>query len=624
MTLLRHFGVPALLLRQACRLLNAFFGKGRRHPYRRPVLRTLCFEDLEERSVPATFTVLNVLDSGVGSLRQAILDSNNSPGLDTITFSIGSGMKTILPTSSLPTITDPVFIDATTQPGFTGTPIIELDGHLAGAVANGLTISAGKSIVRDLVINRFAGNGIELDGGTNSLIEGNYIGTDVTGTLAKRNDGYGVALDNTFLNTVGGTSTGTRNLISGNGNGGVFVTGDAGMLVATQAGALLLDSQTGTVLATYAAGLQADAAIFGPDGTVYVANYSSNRILHYDASGTLLATIGVGDLSTPRDMAFAPNGNLCVTSGNDDVQEFTPTGTHLGQFSDGAGAGMSGIRGITFGPDGIAYETDFGHSRIYTFNGTTGAFLGYLATGSGGFEHIQFGPDGNLYVASQGNNAIDCFRTDGTPLGAFVSGTASPYGFAFDQSGDLEIPKASLGQVNVYDGTSGAFIKSLGAGLSSPMNLTQAPGNVIEGNLIGTDISGLAALPNLTGVLLLASNTMVGGTVAGAGNTIAFNSGDGIEIQQGSGNSIEGNALFANSGLGIDLEGYGVTSNTGSRDVSMPNFAMNFPVFTSASLSGTTLTVTGYVGSAPDKRFSGVRELRYSRPTAILMATARA
>ena len=64
------------------------------------------------------FVVTNTNDSGTGSLRQAILNANANPGLDTITFDIpGTGVQTISPASALPTITDPVVIDGYTQPG---------------------------------------------------------------------------------------------------------------------------------------------------------------------------------------------------------------------------------------------------------------------------------------------------------------------------------------------------------------------------------------------------------------------------------------------------------------------------------------------------------------------------
>ena len=86
----------------------------------------MSFDDLEERAVMSTFTVLNTLDSGPGSLRQANLDANSSPGLDTIRFQIASGLQTIQPTSALPTLTDPVLIDGTTQPGYANKPLIEM------------------------------------------------------------------------------------------------------------------------------------------------------------------------------------------------------------------------------------------------------------------------------------------------------------------------------------------------------------------------------------------------------------------------------------------------------------------------------------------------------------------
>ena len=83
--------------------------------------------------VVSPFVVTNTNDSGIGSLRQAILTANREVGLNTITFAIpGTGVHTISPASPLPTITDQVIIDGTTQPGFAGTPIIELDGSTRG------------------------------------------------------------------------------------------------------------------------------------------------------------------------------------------------------------------------------------------------------------------------------------------------------------------------------------------------------------------------------------------------------------------------------------------------------------------------------------------------------------
>ena len=110
----------------------------------------------------ASFTVTNTNDSGAGSLRQAIQDANTNPGTDTITFNIsGSGVKTINLSSALPAITSPVIIDGTTQPGFAGSPLIELNGTSVTS-GHGLSITAGNSTVKGLVINRFGFSGINM------------------------------------------------------------------------------------------------------------------------------------------------------------------------------------------------------------------------------------------------------------------------------------------------------------------------------------------------------------------------------------------------------------------------------------------------------------------------------
>ena len=97
-------------------------------------------ELMEDRTLLSTFLVSNTGDSGPGSLRQAILDSNAATGAtNTIDFDIpGSGVQTIVPLSPLPAITNPVLIDGFSQPGYAGTPLIEINGSQAGG-GDGLT-----------------------------------------------------------------------------------------------------------------------------------------------------------------------------------------------------------------------------------------------------------------------------------------------------------------------------------------------------------------------------------------------------------------------------------------------------------------------------------------------------
>src|ERR1043166_70022 len=175
-----------------------------------------------------TFTVTNINDSGSGSLRQAILDANANAGADTMVFNLPGPKYTIAPASTLPIITDPVTIDGTTQPGFAGSPIIELRGSIAGP-ANGLVITGGGSTVRGLVINLFrkhndvstSGIGILIYKNGGNVIEGNFIGTNVDGTDALGNDiGVDIRSDE---NGIGGATAGAGNVISGNTKDGGLI-----------------------------------------------------------------------------------------------------------------------------------------------------------------------------------------------------------------------------------------------------------------------------------------------------------------------------------------------------------------------------------------------------------------
>ena len=188
---------------------------------------------------PGSTVVTNTNDSGPGSLRQAILNANANQGVDTISFQVPTP-RTIRPLTALPEITDPVVIDGTTQPGFAGSPLIELNGQFTPRGTPGLKITAGSSRVRGLVINSFgladcnAGLDVDLDVGSgiilasagNNIIEGNFIGTNLSGTAALCNTGNGVYVFNSSNNTIGGTTAAARNIVSGNRLPGIAIGGD--------------------------------------------------------------------------------------------------------------------------------------------------------------------------------------------------------------------------------------------------------------------------------------------------------------------------------------------------------------------------------------------------------------
>jgi len=172
-------------------------------------------------SALGSFVVTTTADDGLGSLRQAILDANTTPGLDTISFSLGGSPAVIQPLSALPPITDPVIIDATGGGCSGAAPSVVLDGTLGPTTpynsVPGLTISAGGSTVRGLAIRSFNGPGLLLNSNGNTL-ECNGIGVGADGIGAAGNT-YGVQIQSGSGNVVGGTTALSRNVVSGNFDG---------------------------------------------------------------------------------------------------------------------------------------------------------------------------------------------------------------------------------------------------------------------------------------------------------------------------------------------------------------------------------------------------------------------
>jgi hypothetical protein len=162
-------------------------------------------------SVQSTFVVTNRNDSGAGSLRQAILDANNNSGPDTITFNVpGSGIVIILPLSPLPALSGSVTLDGTTQPGYVGSPRVEIDGTAAGPGTDGLTLNLGDNVVRGLDVHGFQGSAVVINGGSHNVVEACYLGTDPTGGTGIANGDAGVLIRNSHLNTIGGTKRDLR------------------------------------------------------------------------------------------------------------------------------------------------------------------------------------------------------------------------------------------------------------------------------------------------------------------------------------------------------------------------------------------------------------------------------
>ena len=124
--------------------------------------------------VAATYTVTNTNNSGAGSFRQAIEDCNSNSGHDTIDFNIpGAGPQFICLTSWLPAFTDRVTIDGYSQQG---------------------AARATDSTAAVIMIELNGSSAIFVPTPHGVQIDGNHIGTNVTGTIAKPNEGSGIEI----------------------------------------------------------------------------------------------------------------------------------------------------------------------------------------------------------------------------------------------------------------------------------------------------------------------------------------------------------------------------------------------------------------------------------------------
>jgi hypothetical protein len=333
----------------------------RRALKRRSVVQAsrLCLESLEGRQMLSLFTVVNTMNDGPGSLRQAILDSNAHPGRNTIAFNIDAGgVKFIHLDAPLPAITNPVYLDARSQPGFAGIPLIHLVGDEDAPV--GLRITAGSSTVIGLAIHDFAsfgvilegsggdllmdnyigiggagalvgvaagdggntirgnvisGSGIGIECGNGTVVEGNDIGTDTLGNVAVPN-GTGIDIDSVDAVTIGGTTPEARNVISGNTMSGITLT-SPGSSVRVQ----------GNFIGTDAAG---NAAL--PNGTGIMAIAT-----HLTIGGT---TAGAGNV-----IAGNRTQGIRLTGGSANLVQ----GNFIGTDAAGTAALGNGVEGIAIG-----------------------------------------------------------------------------------------------------------------------------------------------------------------------------------------------------------------------------------------------------------------------------------
>ena len=534
-------------------------------------------------AVAPTIVVTNTKDSGTGALRTAIYKAfdiaTDTPGATpVITFQIpntdpnfAGGVFTIAPTDRMTAPGTGTTIDATTQTTFTGNtnasgPEVVLNGAQQTDVSTfglGLRLSAANVTVKGLVINGFNTRGILITGATatGNTVAGCYIGTNAAGTAAVANAFAGIEISGGATgNTIGGTAVAARNVISGNTNQGVFVR-DAGTI--------------GNFIRGNWIGLNGAGTAALPNGFAGVEL----------ALGAGANTVGGGTAGAGNVISGNTYQGIYIagTGGN------TVAGNYIGTNAAGAAAVANGAAGIEMSggaQTNVIGGTSAGARNIFSGN----AYQGVILSGAG--------TSGNVVLGNyMGVNAAGTAALPNLSVGVGIFGGAT----------NNTIGGTAAGAANVVSGNANQGVVVSGAGSS---------GNVVAGNFIGTNPAGSAAIPNAffgVGIFGSATNNVIGGTSAGAGNLISGNTSDGIYIGDAGTNSnvVAGNFIGLNSAgtaavkngfAGVDIS-HGAQSNiiggtvAAARNVISGN--QNQGVSLNGSGTSSNSVMGNYIGTNP-------------------------
>ncbi|MDP2389646.1 MAG: right-handed parallel beta-helix repeat-containing protein, partial [Acidobacteriota bacterium] len=511
-------------------------------------------------AMPNPLVVTTAADSGPGSLRAAMTYANATPGAQTITFAIG-GVTPAAPAvinlqTGLPIISDAVTIDATTQSGYDGRPVVELTNNGGGGVAVGFEtgFDVNSVTIRGFALTRFLSAGIRLlqaetaPPGTGHVVTGNILGTDRNSASLKGNStGIIVRRDGALV---------TGNVISGNTGPGVLIHIDAdGVQIVNNTIGLANDN---VVARPNAAGIRMLDSV---DNTIIDGNIiAGNNGLGIDIQDSLAGDV-TGTMIIANRIGLNQLGDS-VPNSLGGIQINNAPGTQIGIA--GNGNVISGHANATFLSGGPGIRVLGSPAVVPTIRAN------------------RIGTDPTGQVARP--NRFE---------GIILYGRAEVGGLRSANEGNLISGNGNIG-------TGGGTGILIGAG---------AEGSIVRGNTIGLTAGGAPLGNAYSGITVSGDVTSI--TIGGDGNdlinTISGNPAAGITVYSVDGDNppgsqprpreiqIQGNSIYGNGGLGIDLDNDGVSVNdTGDTDPLVGNAAndlQNYPALTSAVNNGATTQV---------------------------------
>jgi hypothetical protein len=479
--------------------------------------------------------------------------------------------------------------------------VIEIGPGAAAVAAHDNTIG-GTAAGAGNVISGNSQAGVLIKGAavTGNLVEGNAIGISAATTPAALPNGDGIDIQSgASNNTVGGTTALAANVISGNSSGaGVAIsnantTGNLveGNFVGTnQAGIVALANQTGIFIGSGATANTVGGSVAGAGNLISGNSIHGVRINGAGADHNVVEgnSIGISAAATPGALAnlfgvtidggassntvggsVAAAGNIISGNTTDGILISGPGASNNLVENNNIGSNKAGTAAI---PNGVGVAIGGG--------GATGNSIGGSAAGTGNLISGNTGAGVQIFAAGDNNNVVQS-----NFIGTNAAGTA-----ALPNLNGVEINVGAAN--NTIGGTTATTGNIISGNTNSGVLITDAnsSGNVIEGNFIGTDVTGKAALANADGVLIQsgAGNNTIGGSVAGSGNVISGNTSNGIHLT-GAGTS---DNTILNNAIGVDVTGAAALGNhTG---VIIQGGAMNNTVGTTLASFGNV--ISGNVG----------------------------
>jgi hypothetical protein len=464
--------------------------------------------------------------------------------------------------------------------------------NLIGGEASGGNNPTNGDFVQPPLGNVISGNdanGVLIVGkATGNQLSGNFIGTDASGNVALGNADDGVRIDGADGNSLIGCTFQEDpfvfyNVVSGNGGNGLRVNNSNNTTIQANFFGLGADNDTplGNALNGVAVeGTSSHTTMGGPIplGNVTAANGQNGIAVQGKASDFISYNTfaGVSAFGEQTDLGNGQDGVLITSSGSNILLRTNVISKNLDD-----GVEISGkARGVQVSENIIGMN----------WNGTSA--MGNAGNGveiGGNARDILIG--GALEVPSViPENTISANGQNGVAvLGKAKNTTVNHSYIGTDIFGELDFGNADSG-IYLGPGTSGATIGSTDDALRTVISgnggngveLDNTSRNTVIGSYIGTNVTGLLDIGNdENGVYLVnSSKNTIGGTSAGQGNTIAFNSNDGVFVDSGDRNAIRQNSIFGNGPLGIQL-GTGANNNQPA------------PVLTTVTADVSSLQVTG-------------------------------